>query len=96
MAVNPSIIDDSLRQIIENTLNPVLNLGEPRLKDKRKQAWRKFDETLIEQEEFQAVFPDSEALYAYLQDYLAIQLQIKAPFCFINYHFIKNLMGNLL
>ncbi len=96
MTVNPSIEDDSLRQIIENTLNPALNLGEPRLKDKRKQAWRKFDETLLEQEGFQATFPDPKALYAYLESYLADQLEIKAPFCFVNYHLIKNLMGNLL
>ena len=92
MTVNPSIADDSLRQIIENTLNPVLNLGDSRLKDRRKQAWQKFEETLLEQAEFQAAFPDSEALYAYLQDYLAIQLQIKAPFCFVNYHLIQNFM----
>lgn len=86
----------SVQVLAENTLT-VLNLKESRLVDKRKTAWGKFEETLIEQEEFQATFPDQDRLSIYLQEYLEIQLEsdkiseIKAPFCFVNYHVIKSL-----
>ncbi len=88
--------ETSIQQLAENTLT-VLNLNESRLTDKRKTAWKKFEETLIEQEGFQATFPDAERLYAYLQEYLEIQLDSdkvsknKVPFCFVNYHVITGI-----
>lgn len=90
--------ETSIQQLATNTLT-VLNLTESRLADKRKTAWNKFEETLIEQEEFQAAFPDEDRLHAYLEDYLALQLegdklaQNKVPFCFVNYHLIKNFLA---
>jgi uncharacterized protein (TIGR02646 family) len=86
----------AIQELANNTLT-VLNLKESRLTDKRQTAWKKFEEILLEQEEFNAAFPDAEKLYAFLEDYLTIQLdgdkdaQNKTPFCFVNYHFINNL-----
>ncbi len=96
MSVNITTEDASITQRVENTLS-VLNLNESRLMDKRKTAWGKFEDALIEQEEFQATFPDEEKLHAYLQDYLEMHLesdkesQNKVPFCFVNYHVIRSI-----
>ena len=87
--VNSEIANEALRELVQNTIT-ILNLEEPRLKARRKIAWQKFEDTLTEEEEFKETFPDRDKLYAYLQGYFTLQIQIKAPFCFVNYHFIQD------
>ena len=86
MLVNPRIQDDLRRQLIENTLVIVLNLDEPRLKDKRRKAFDAFSK---------AIDIDLSALGISLEDYLSLQLErVKTPFCFVNYLVILNRMGS--
>ena len=81
--MNDNIQDESIKTLTLNSIN-VLNLKAEELRKKRKEAWDSFAKTWI----------DDFSQQIDIDTYLSIcWLKLKQPFCFVNYHFIQNLMG---
>jgi uncharacterized protein (TIGR02646 family) len=74
-------LDEQTKQLALNSIY-ALNLNADELQKKRKNAWIEFEKLWIN--EMSSQFD--------ITTYRDIQLEIKQPFCFVNYHFIQQLM----
>ena len=75
------MLDEETKELASKSIY-ALNLNAAELQKKRKNAWIEFEKLWIN---------DMSSQFD-IATYSAIQLEIKQPFCFVNYHFIQQLM----